>query len=72
MPLLALTGISVSRVSRWTDRVIDGRTIVEVAVFEPEYRPVRLESSLEEFRDVAEVGISYSCDLAATLLLESA
>jgi NAD+ kinase len=72
LPLLALTGISVSRVSRWTDRVIDDRTIVEVAVFEPEYRPVRLESSLEEFRDVAEVRISCSRDLAATLLLESA
>ncbi len=72
LPLLALTGISVSRVSRWADRVIDHCTIVEVPVSEPEYRPVRrLETSLEEFSDVAEIRISCSRDLGATILLES-
>jgi len=72
LPLLALTGISVSRVSQWADRVIDDGTIIDVAVFEPQYRPVRLETSLEEFPDLAEARISLSRDAGATLLLEPA
>ena len=72
LPLLALTGISVSRISHWADRVVDDSTIIDVAVFEPQYRPVRLETSLEEFPDLAEVRISCGRDVGATLLLESA
>ncbi len=71
LPLLALTGISVSRVSHWTDLVIAHRTIIDGAVFEPEYRPVRLETTLEAFPDLAQVRITCSPDTGATLLLES-
>ncbi len=70
--LLALTGICVSRVSQWADEVIDDGTIVDVVVLEPQYRPVRLETSLEGFPDLAEAHISLSRDVGATLLLEPA
>ncbi len=72
LPLLALTGISVSRVSHWTDRVVDDSTTIDVAVQEPQYRPVRLETSLEEFFEVAEARITCSRDVGATLLREQA
>jgi NAD+ kinase len=72
LPLLALTGISVSRVSRWADRVVDDSTVIEVAVQEPQYRPVRLETNLEEFFELAEARITCSRDVGAVLLREQA
>jgi NAD+ kinase len=72
LPLLALTGISVSRTSHWADRVVDDSTVVEVAVQEPQHRPVRLETSLEEFFDLAEARITCSRDVGAILLRERA
>jgi NAD+ kinase len=72
LPLLALTGISVSRVSHWTNRVVDDSTIIDVAVLEPQYRPVRLETSLEDFFDLSDVRITRSHEVGATLLREQA
>ena len=72
LPLLALTGISVSRASQWADRVVDDGTIIDVTVHEPQYRPVRLETSLEEFCELAEARITSSRDVGATLLREPA
>jgi NAD+ kinase len=72
LPLLALTGIFVSRVSRWADRVVGDSTIIDVIVQEPQQRPVRLETSLEEFFELAETRITCSRDLCVTLLRESA
>ena len=72
LPLLAVTGISVSRVSRWADRVVDDGMIIDVAVRDPQYRPVRLETSQEEFFQLAEARITCSRHLGATLLREQA
>jgi NAD+ kinase len=72
LPLLALTGISVSRVSHWADRVVADNAIIDVTVHEPQYRPVRLETSIEQFSELAEVRITCSRDLDATLLREQA
>jgi hypothetical protein len=41
-------------------------------VQEPQQRPVRLETSLEEFFELAETRITCSRDLCVTLLRESA
>jgi NAD+ kinase len=72
LPLLALTGISVSRVSQWADRVVDDSTIIDVIVQEPQFRPVRLETSQEEFFELAAVRIACSRDVGAVLLREPA
>ena len=70
LPLVMLTGISVSRASSWTNMVVSDDTIIDVAVHDPRYRPVRLETSLEEFPDLAEARISCSRDVGMTLLLD--
>jgi len=71
LPVLAVTGISVARVSRFTDRVVDDRTIIDISVVEPQYRPVRLETSLETFPNLATARLFCSHEIQATLLLEA-
>ncbi len=72
LPLLALTGISVSRVSDWADQVIDDGATIDVAVQEPQHRPVRLETSMEQFFELAAVRITCSRDVGAVLLRDQA
>jgi NAD+ kinase len=68
LSLLALTGLAVSRLSNWVNMVVDDGTIIEVAVLDPQYRPVRLETSMEEFPDLGAVRISCSRNESVTLL----
>jgi NAD+ kinase len=72
LSLLALTGLAVSRHSHWANRVVDDRTIIDVTVHDPQYRHVRLETSMEEFSDLSAVRISCRRDGGAVLLREPA
>jgi NAD+ kinase len=72
LSLLMLTGLAVSRHSHWANRVVDDGTIIDVTVHDPQYRPVRLETSMEEFPDLSAVRISCRRDGGAVLLREPA
>lgn len=70
LPLLALTGIAVRQPLDWRSLVLDDRVVVEVEVIDPQYRPVRIESNAQEFRQINRVQISCEHDAPLTLLVE--
>jgi len=69
--LLALTGLAVSRNSHWGNMVVADATRMDVAMLEPRYRPVRLETAMETFLDLEAVRISSSRDGGAVLLFDA-
>jgi len=68
--LMVLTGLALLRDSNWANAVIDDTSILDVAVLDPEHRPVRLETNLEEFPNVSEVRISCCHDANMILLFD--
>lgn len=68
--LLAVTGLAVRRPGEWTSTVVNDHTVIEIEVFDPVYRPVRIETILQEVREVSSVRISSSHDKTITLLRE--
>ncbi len=55
----------------WANMVLrGGAASLDIAVFDPERCPVRVEMSLEELSNVAEARVSCRHDLNMTLLLE--
>lgn len=68
--LLALTGIVVRPSSVWRNTVADERTVIEVEVIDPEYRPVRIETSFEEIPQIGRVRISWDDSSPLALLVD--
>jgi NAD+ kinase len=68
--LLAVTGIAVRQPSDWSSTVLRDRVTIEIEVMDPIYRPVRVETTVQEVRQASWVKISCSHDNALTLLLE--
>jgi NAD+ kinase len=69
--LLALTGVAVHRPSDWSNTVLDDQAIVDIEVIDSQYRPVRVETSFQEVRQVHRIKISCDRDSLLTLLLEA-
>jgi len=68
--LLALTGLAVVHSCDWANTVISDDTLIEVTVLDPKYRPVRLETNMQELTDISHVRISCTAQPILTLLLE--
>jgi NAD+ kinase len=68
--LLALTGIAVRQPPGWSNAVFDDETVFDIEVIEPQYRPVRIETSFEEIRNIHRIKICSDHDSVLTLLLE--
>jgi NAD+ kinase len=68
--LLALTGLARHHACDWANAVLSNDTLIEVTVIDPEYRPVRLETNMQELTDVRVVRISCVAQPVLTLLLE--
>jgi NAD+ kinase len=68
--LLALTGIVVRPSSEWRNTVVDERIAITVEVVDPQYRPVRLETSFQEIQEVNGVRISRDDNSVLTLLVD--
>jgi NAD+ kinase len=68
--LLALTGLAVHRRSDWCNTVLDDRATIDIEVIDPIRRPVRIETSAQEVRDISRAEVSCSHDRRLTLLLE--
>lgn len=68
--LLALTGIVVRPSSEWRNTVVDERTVITVEVIDPQYRPVRVETSFQEIPEVSGVRISRDDNSTLTLLID--
>jgi NAD+ kinase len=68
--LLALTGIAVRPASEWHNTVVDERSVIEVEVLDPQYRPVRIETNFEEIPQVSQIRISRDDDSPLTLLVD--
>lgn len=68
--LLAVTGIAVRQPADWSSTVLPDRVTIEIEVIDPIYRPVRVETPVQEVRQISWARISCSHDNALTLLLE--
>jgi NAD+ kinase len=68
--LVVLTGVAVRRPPAWSNIVLSNRSVVEVEVTDPAYRPVRVETTFQEMRHVSRVKISFTFERCVTLLLE--
>ena len=68
--LLALTGLAIHHACDFANAVLSDDTLIEVTVIDPEYRPVRLETNMQELTDVRVVRISCAAQPVLTLLLE--
>ncbi len=67
---LPLTAVALHRCSKWSNMVVDDATSVEIEVTDPEFRPVRLETSTTELRDVRSARVSCCRNLPLTLLFD--
>jgi NAD+ kinase len=68
--LLALTGIVVRPSSDWHNTVVDECIVITVEVVDPQYRPVRVETSFQEIPQVSGVRISRDDNSPLTLLVD--
>jgi len=68
--LLALTGLALHHACDWANAVVNDNTLIEITVTDPEYRPVRLETNMQELTDVRVVRIACVAQPVLTLLLE--
>jgi NAD+ kinase len=68
--LLALTGIVVRPSSGWRNIVVNERTIIEVEIIDPQYRPVQIETNFKEIPQVSRVRISRDEATPLTLLVD--
>jgi NAD+ kinase len=68
--LLALTGLAIHHACDWTNAVVSESTLIEITVTDSDYRPVRLETNMQELTDVRYVRVSCAVQPVLTLLLE--
>jgi NAD+ kinase len=68
--VLALTPISPFRPRRWRGALLPTETRVGLRVLDGDLRPVSATADFHEFRDIAEVDIEQSRDIAVTLLFD--
>jgi NAD+ kinase len=68
--LLALTGMAVRQPSGWFNAVLDDQAVLDIEVINSQYRPVRVETSFEEIRNINRIKIFSDRDSVLTLLLE--
>jgi NAD+ kinase len=68
--LLALTGIAVRQPSGSFNAVFDDQAVFNIEVIDPQYRPVRVETSFEEMRNIHRIKIFSDHDCVLTLLRE--
>jgi NAD+ kinase len=68
--LLALTGLAIHHACDWANAALSDNTLMEVTVIDPEYRPVRLETNMQELTDIRLARVSCEVQLILTLLLE--
>jgi NAD+ kinase len=68
--LLALTGIAVRRPSDWYNRAVGDHEIINVEVIDPRYRPVRVETTTTEIRNIKGAKISFESEAPLTVLVE--
>ena len=68
--LLALTGLALHHACDWANAVVSDDKLIEITVIDPEHRPVRLETNMQELTDVRVVRIACVAQPVLTLLLE--
>lgn len=68
--LLALTKIAIHESSDWSNTVLNDQVLIDIEVEDPTYRPVRVETNMQEVLEISRVKISSRYDHALTLLLE--
>ena len=69
-PLLALTPISPFRPRRWRGALLPDHACVEIAVLEPDKRPVNAVADHIEFKSVLEVGIKQDRNSACLIMFD--
>ena len=67
---LALTAISPRRCSRWSNAVADDTACIDVEIIDPDFRPVRLETTMSELRNVRRTRLSCCRDVELILLFD--
>jgi len=70
-PLLALTPVSPFRPRRWRGALLPNRSSVELAILEPEKRPVNAVADHTEIKSVRTVTVRESRDMTATILFDA-
>jgi hypothetical protein len=68
--LLATTGLALHPASEWSNAVVADHLPIQVEVIDPAYRPVCLETIVDEIHDAVQVRISRG-ELYSVLLRES-
>jgi NAD+ kinase len=68
---LALTAIALHKRSEWSDMLVTDDALIEIEAQHPEYRPVRLETSTTEIRNVRRARITCCRHLQLTLLFDA-
>ena len=68
---LALTAIALHKRSEWSNMLATDDALIEIEVRHPEYRPVRLETSTTEIRNVRRARITFCQDFKLTLLFDA-
>ena len=67
---LPLTAVALHPCSKWINTVVDDATCVEIEVRDPEFRPVRLETSTTEIKDVQRARLSCCRNSPLALLFD--
>jgi NAD+ kinase len=70
-PLLCLTGIALTQGSRWCNTIVQNRAVLNIEPIDPDYRPVRVENSLDTIKGFDRVQITCDLDSPLVLLVES-
>jgi len=69
--LLAVTALVLNPRSRWCNRIVGDDAVIDIEVIDPEHRPVRLETSLQQVSDVRHAHISCRRDISMALLFDA-
>jgi NAD+ kinase len=69
-PMLALTAIASDARSKWRNTTLADCAVIDITVASPEFRPVRLETSDLELRDLRCVRITSCRDVRLPLLID--
>ncbi|WP_313613242.1 NAD kinase [Rhizobium sp.] len=69
--ILALTGIAAYGARPWANTALDDSSVVTVDVMAPAWRPVRLETDVDELSDIARAEATLARDVICTLLFDA-
>ena len=69
-PLLALTPISPFRPRQWNGALLPQESVTDIAILDPDKRPVSVSADFTEIRDVVSVSIRKKNSVKATLLFD--